>query len=114
MAQYPPARRDFLKLSAFWAAVALPTLGPVARRAIAAPALTGGPAYNPGATFQIDVTEVEVRRNRAGRLLMARVYQPKGAGPFPTMLDLHGGAWNTKDRKAEEPMNRPLPPAACW
>ena len=107
MAQYPPARRDFLKLSA-WAAVALPTLGPVARRAIAAPAPTGEPAYDPGATFEIDVTEVEVRRNRAGRMLMARVYQPKGAGPFPTMLDLHGGAWNTKDRKAEEPMDRAL------
>ena len=29
----------------------------------------------------------------AGRVLMARVYQPKGTGPFPTVLDLHGGAW---------------------
>ena len=37
---------------------------------------------------------------------MARVYQPQGAGPFPTLLDLHGGAWNRKDRFAEEPMDR--------
>ncbi len=39
---------------------------------------------------------------------MARIYQPTGAGPFPTMLDLHGGAWNAKDRRAEEPMDRAL------
>jgi len=39
---------------------------------------------------------------------MARVYQPKGSGPFPTMLDLHGGAWNGKDRHAEEPMDRAI------
>jgi len=39
---------------------------------------------------------------------MARIYQPAGAGPFPTVLDLHGGAWNAKDRHAEEPMDRAL------
>src|SRR5258706_2212871 len=37
---------------------------------------------------------------------MARIYQPAGAGPFPTLLDLHGGAWNNKDRTANEPMDR--------
>jgi acetyl esterase/lipase len=41
-------------------------------------------------------------------MLMARIYQPKGPGPFPTVLDLHGGAWNNKDRHAEEPMDRAL------
>ena len=39
---------------------------------------------------------------------MARIYRPKGTGPFPTVLDLHGGAWNRKDRLAEEPMDRAL------
>jgi acetyl esterase/lipase len=39
---------------------------------------------------------------------MARVYQPQGKGPFPTVLDLHGGAWNRKDRLAEEPMDRAI------
>jgi acetyl esterase/lipase len=39
---------------------------------------------------------------------MARIYQPQGPGPFPTVLDLHGGAWNGKDRFAEEPMDRAL------
>jgi len=66
------------------------------------------PAYDPGAKFAITVSELEMRRNRAGRMLMARVYRPDGPGPFPTVLDLHGGAWNTKDRFAEEPMDRAL------
>src|SRR5436190_6027517 len=65
-------------------------------------------AYDPASKFDIRVSEVELRRNRAGRMLMARIYQPTGAGPFPTVLDLHGGAWNTKDRHAEEPMDRAL------
>jgi acetyl esterase/lipase len=64
------------------------------------------PTYDPKATFAISVREVEFRKNAAGRMLMARIYQPEGPGPFPTMLDLHGGAWNTKDRFAEEPMDR--------
>src|SRR5262249_3633501 len=66
------------------------------------------PRYSPGAKFDLKVWEVEYRRNKAGRSLMARIYQPMGAGPFPTMLDLHGGAWNAKDRKAEEPMDRAI------
>jgi acetyl esterase/lipase len=68
----------------------------------------GPPAYDPNARFDLVVSEVEVRRNSAGRMLMARIYQPKGTGPFPTVLDLHGGAWNRKDRLAEEPMDRAL------
>jgi acetyl esterase/lipase len=70
-----------------------------------ASANTGMP-YDPAARFEITVSEVEFRRTPAGRMLMARIYQPQGAGPFPTILDLHGGAWNAKDRHAEEPMDR--------
>jgi acetyl esterase len=65
-------------------------------------------AYDPAATFELKVSEVDLRRAPGGRMLMARIYQPDGAGPFPTMLDLHGGAWNAKDRHAEEPMDRAL------
>jgi acetyl esterase len=62
--------------------------------------------YNPAARFDLKVSEVEFRRTPGGRTLMARIYQPQGAGPFPTLLDLHGGAWNNKDRFANEPMDR--------
>ena len=63
-------------------------------------------AYDPAATFDLKASEVELRRAVSGRMLMARVYQPQGVGPFPTLLDLHGGAWNNKDRSANEPMDR--------
>jgi len=61
--------------------------------------------YNPAARYEIKVSEVEFRRTPK-RTLMARIYQPQGTGPFPTLLDLHGGAWNNKDRLANEPMDR--------
>ena len=63
-------------------------------------------AYNPEAGFDIEVSELELRRTERGRTLMARVYAPQGAGPFPVVLDLHGGAWNNKDRFANETMDR--------
>ncbi|WP_395707829.1 alpha/beta hydrolase [Reyranella sp.] len=68
----------------------------------------GPPVYDPNGRFDLVVSEVEMRRNAAGRMLIARIYQPKGPGPFPALLDLHGGAWNRKDRLAEEPMDRAL------
>jgi acetyl esterase/lipase len=79
-----------------------------ANAATASPAADAGISYDPAAKLEVTVSEVELRRTRAGRILMARIYQPKGAGPFPTVLDLHGGAWNNKDRHAEEPMDRAL------
>ena len=97
-------RRDVLKRMAAAGAIGLPAVGTLWQSAEAA----GAPAYDPGARFDIAVSEVALRRTPAGRMLMARIYQPTGAGPFPTVLDLHGGAWNRKDRFAEEPMDRAL------
>lgn len=62
--------------------------------------------YDPQARFELEVKEVPFRRNQAGRQLMARIYRPVGKGPFPALLDLHGGAWYRKDRSANEPMDR--------
>jgi len=68
--------------------------------------------YDPKARFELKVSEVPFRKNAQGRQLMARIYQPvssnTGAGPFPVVLDLHGGAWQRKDRLAEEPMDRAI------
>ena len=105
-------RRDFLKTMTALGAAGLPAVVPALRPrwlyAADSAAAPGAITYNPAAKFEIKVSEVEFRRNAAGRMLMARIYQPDGAGPFPTMLDLHGGAWNGKDRLAEEPMDRAL------
>jgi acetyl esterase len=62
--------------------------------------------YDPAARMAVKVSEIEYRRTAKGRSLLARVYQPQGKGPFPIVLDLHGGAWNGKDRYANEPMSR--------
>src|SRR5262245_8635291 len=65
-------------------------------------------SYDPASSIELKVGEVEFLRTPGGRQLMARVYQPHGVGPLPTLLDLHGGAWRRKDRFAEEPMDRAI------
>src|SRR5687767_7742352 len=59
--------------------------------------------YNPKAQYELKVWDVEFRR-APKRTLIARVYQPQGPGPFPVLLDVHGGAWHDKDRFANVPM----------
>ena len=97
----PAARRSFLKKAAALS---------VAAPAVASLASTRAHAmsYDPAAKLEIKITETEFRRTAAGRQLLARIYQPQGPGPFPTLLDLHGGAWNNKDRFANEPMDRAI------
>jgi len=98
MEKHSLERRVFLKKMTALSAAGVAGLSPRPAHA----------AYDPAAKFDLKVSEVEFRRNAAGRMLMARIYQPQGAGPFPTLLDLHGGAWNRKDRLAEEPMDRAI------
>jgi acetyl esterase/lipase len=97
-------RRDFLKALTVLGSAGLPLAATRAR----ASATLSTAGYDPAAKFPISATEVEFRRTAAGRQLLARVYRPDGPGPFPVVLDLHGGAWNAKNRLAEEPMDRAL------
>ena len=46
---------------------------------------------------QLRIEDVEYQR-QGGRALLARLYRPAGAGPFPAVLQVHGGAWVNKDR----------------
>jgi len=64
-------------------------------------------AYDPSKQYEIKAWDVEYRRDPA-RTLMARIYQPQGEGPFPALLDVHGGAWNDQDRTANAPMDERL------
>lgn len=86
-------RRDFLQ-------------GMTALGAAAGFSMNASAAYDPKARFDIEVSEVPFRTTAKGRQLLARIHAPKGAGPFPAVLDLHGGAWTRKDRFANEPMDR--------
>ena len=101
-------RRHFLKTMTAIGTVGLPMASVFGSRLVSPAYGAVKTAYDPAAKFEITVSEVEMRPNSAGRMLKARIYQPKGAGPFPTVLDLHGGAWNGKDRTAEEPMDRAI------
>ncbi|HEY4373129.1 MAG TPA: alpha/beta hydrolase [Burkholderiales bacterium] len=103
MTQPSAPRRQLLKAVAALGAAGL------AGCAHTGPAVRPQPiVYNPAAKFAVGVSEVEYRRNEEGRALMARVYAPQGAGPFPVLVDLHGGAWNAKNRTAEQPMDRAI------
>lgn len=50
-------------------------------------------SYNPEARFDVDVHEIDYCTHEDGTL-PALIYQPQGDGPFPTVIDIHGGAWN--------------------
>ena len=56
---------------------------------------------------EIDVQDVEYVHHPTGPLL-ARVFRPRGAGPFPLVVDLHGGAWCRGDRTNDTILNEPL------
>jgi acetyl esterase len=43
-----------------------------------------------------------------GRPLMARIYAPDGPGPFPGLIEVHGGAWNGLSYLADDALNREL------
>ena len=100
MRAHPNGRRAFLKKMTALGAAGLPLA--------AVPARAAKSSYDPAARFTVKVSEVPFRRTPAGRELIARIYQPEGAGPFPVLLDLQGGGWTRKDRLANEPMDRAI------
>ena len=53
--------------------------------------------YDPTRRYDFKVEDVEYRRD-SDQSWLAMVYQPQGNGPFPALLDIHGGAWNNGDR----------------
>jgi acetyl esterase/lipase len=53
--------------------------------------------YDPTRRYDFKVEDIEYRRD-SDQSWLAMVYQPQGNGPFPALLDIHGGAWNNGDR----------------
>lgn len=49
----------------------------------------------------IDVEDVEYLRHR-DKPLLARVHKPRGEGPFPALVECHGGGWCAQDRFTEK------------
>lgn len=48
-------------------------------------------------TYEVDIQDVEYIRH-GDTPLLARLFRPRGSGPFPIMVELHGGAWVRGDR----------------
>jgi acetyl esterase/lipase len=59
------------------------------------------------AEHEFSVEDVEYLRH-GGTPLLLRLFSPKGAGPFPLMIDLHGGAWCSQDRTGDQMFNEAL------
>ena len=58
-------------------------------------------------THDITVEDVEYLRH-GGTPLLARIFKPRGGGPFPMVVDLHGGAWCRGDRLNDAAINEAL------
>src|SRR5918994_6091245 len=48
-------------------------------------------------TYDVDVADVEYLRH-GDKPLLARLFKPRGSGPFPNIVELHGGGWVRGDR----------------
>ncbi len=57
--------------------------------------------------LDIDIEDVEYIRH-GDKPLLARLYRPRGTGPFPLIVELHGGAWCHGDRLNDTIINEPL------
>lgn len=58
-------------------------------------------------SHEFTVEDVEYIRH-GGTPLLARLYRPQGTGPFPIMVELHGGAWYRSDRLADKLIHEAL------
>src|SRR5215813_2896107 len=58
-------------------------------------------------SYEIDVKDVEYLRH-GDKPLLARLFAPRGSGPFPLIVELHGGAWVRGDRTNGDVINTAL------
>ncbi len=58
-------------------------------------------------TYDVDIADVEYLRH-GDTPLLARLFKPQGSGPFPIMVELHGGAWVRGNRLNGDAANEAL------
>ena len=56
---------------------------------------------------EIDIEDVEYLRH-GDTPLLARLFKPRGQGPFPAIVELHGGAWCMGNRLNDDSINEKL------
>jgi acetyl esterase/lipase len=57
--------------------------------------------------YDLEVEDVEYVRH-GDKPLLVRLFKPTGAGPFPLVVELHGGAWCRGNRLNDTVVNEPL------
>ena len=55
-------------------------------------------SYDPNASYEVKVFDVVYRKDEQGNDWELRIYQPQGPGPFPALIDVHGGQWRYANR----------------
>ena len=58
-------------------------------------------------SVDIKVEDIEYRKI-GNQTLKARMYRPNGPGPFPAIVEVHGGAWISNDRTTNTPIHEDL------
>ncbi len=58
-------------------------------------------------TYDVDIGDVEYL-SHGDTPLLARLFKPQGSGPFPIMIELHGGAWVRGNRLNGDTANEAL------
>ena len=58
-------------------------------------------------TYEVKIDDVEYLRH-GDKPFLARLFRPQGAGPFPVMVELHGGAWVNGTRENGNVANEAL------
>jgi acetyl esterase/lipase len=56
-------------------------------------------------SYEVEVEDVEYLRH-GDTPYLARVYRPRGKGPFPAVAEAHGGAWTSGERTNNDSINR--------
>ena len=58
-------------------------------------------------TYEVQIEDVEYLRH-GDKPFLARLFKPQGSGPFPIMVELHGGAWVNGNREDGDAANEAL------
>jgi acetyl esterase len=58
-------------------------------------------------SHDLEVEDIEYMRH-GDKPFLVRLFKPAGAGPFPLIVELHGGAWCRGDRMNDTVINEPL------
>ena len=58
-------------------------------------------------TYEVKIEDVEYLRH-GDKPFLARLFRPQGSGPFPVMVELHGGAWVNGTRENGNVANEAL------